>query len=288
MKFVVSAAFQPVFELVPIAQAADAHGYEAIAFSDHVAYPEEIDTPYPYTEDGSRRYDETSPFPDPWVAIGALSAVTKRIRFTNNVYVLAMRNPFIAAKTIGTASLLANGRVTLTVGVGWSKVEFEMAGQPFEGRGRRTDEMIEVMKKLWSGDWVEHHGEFYDFPRTKMPPAPEHPIPIWVGGFSEPALRRAARNDGWLSDLQTSADIVRCIERVRALRGEMGRAHLPLDVMASPSDAFTVDGFRKLEDAGVTHILTMPWVFYGGLTTDPAKKLDGLKRFADDVVAKLA
>jgi len=288
MKFVVSAAFQPVSELVPIAQAADSHGYEAIAFSDHVAYPEEIDTPYPYTEDGSRRYDETSPFPDPWVAIGALSAVTKRIRFTNNVYVLAMRNPFIAAKTIGTASLLANGRVTLTVGVGWSKVEFEMAGQPFEGRGRRTDEMIEVMKKLWSGDWVEHHGEFYDFPRTKMPPAPEHPIPIWVGGFSEPALRRAARNDGWLSDLQTSADIVRCIERVRALRGEMGRAHLPLDVMASPSDAFTVDGFRKLEDAGVTHILTMPWVFYGGLTTDPAKKLDGLKRFADDVVAKLA
>ncbi|MCA9512501.1 MAG: LLM class F420-dependent oxidoreductase [Myxococcota bacterium] len=287
MKFVLSAAFQPLDELAPIAQAADAHGYEAMAFSDHVAYPEVIDTPYPYTEDGSRRYDETSPFPDPWVAIGALAAVTKRLRFTNNVFVLAMRNPFIAAKTIGTASLLSKGRVTLTIGVGWSKVEFEMAGQEFRARGRRTDEMVEVMRKLWSGDWVEHRGEFYDFPRTKMPPAPEHPIPIWVGGFSEPALRRAARNDGWLSDLQTSADIARCIERVRAYRAEMGRAHLPLDVMASPSDAFTVDGFRKLEDQGVTHILTMPWVFYGGLTDDPQRKLDGLRRFADDVVAKM-
>ena len=98
MKFVVAAAFQPLDHLIPLAQVAEAAGFEALTFSDHVVYPETLDTPYPYTEDGSRRYDETSVFPDPWVVIGALAAVTPRLRFTNNVFVLAMRNPFLAAK----------------------------------------------------------------------------------------------------------------------------------------------------------------------------------------------
>jgi len=288
MKFVISAAFQPLNELVPLAQAADQHGYEAIAFSDHLVYPETLDTPYPYTPDGTRRYDESSPFPDPWVAIGAMSSVTRRLRFTNNVYVLAMRNVFAAAKSIGTASLISDGRVTLTIGVGWSKVEFGLAGQNFHDRGKRTDEMLEVMKKLWSGDWVEHHGKYYDFERLKMPPAPEAPIPIWVGGISDAALRRAARNDGWLTDLQTTAEILECIEKARAFRADYGRGDHPFDVMASASDAFDLDGYRRLGDAGVTHILTMPWVFSAGLTDDHQAKLDGIRRFADDVIAKMS
>ena len=198
-----------------------------------------------------------------------------------------MRNPFIAAKMIGTAAVLSNDRVTLTIGVGWSNVEFELMGQAFRRRGKRTDEMIEVLRKLWTGEMVEHHGEFYDFERLEMNPKPKERIPIWVGGFSEPALRRAARNDGWLSDLQTTEDIAGCIEKVRAHRKGLGREGEPLDVMASASDAFEVNGYRRLEDLGVTHILTMPWVFYAGQTEDLQQKIDGIRRYGDDVIAKM-
>ena len=288
MKFVISAAFQPPEHLVPIAIAADEAGYEAIASSDHAVYPETLDTPYPYTEDGVRRYDETSHFPDPWVLAGALSSVTKRLRFTTNVYVLPMRNPFMAAKQIATAAALSNDRVTLTIGVGWSNLEFKLVGQEFKRRGARTDEMLEVIQKALTGEWFEHHGEFYDFDRLKLtPPTPTKPIPVWVGGISDFALRRAARNDGWLSDLQTSAEIIECIDKVRAYRKDLGRSDT-FDVMASASDAHDVDGYQKLDDAGVNHILTMPWAFYHGLTEDLDKKIDGIKRFADDVITKMS
>ena len=285
MKFVIAAAFQPLDHLGPLARAADASGFEAMAFSDHVVYPEKLDTPYPYTPDGSRRYDATSQFPDPWVAIGALAAVTTRLRFTTNVFVLPMRNLFAAAKAIATAAVLSNDRVTLTVGVGWSKVEFDLLGQDFATRGRRTDEMLALLPELWSGRMVEHHGRFYAFPRLCMNPVPRAPIPIWVGGISDAALRRAARHDGWLSDLQTSQEVAACIAKLRRFRAEAGRDPAAFDVMASASDAFTVDHYRALGDAGVTHVLTMPWVLYSGLTTDLAQKCDGIRRFADDVIA---
>ena len=161
MKFVISGAFQPPGDLIPLALAAEEFGFEAFSFSDHVVYPETLDTPYPYTADGSRRYDETTEFPDPWIVTGALSAVTTRLRFTTNVFVLPMRNPFLAAKQIATAAAMSEGRVTLTIGVGWSNIEFELVGQAFARRGARADEMLEVMQKLWSGETIDHEGEFY-------------------------------------------------------------------------------------------------------------------------------
>ncbi len=287
MKFVLSSAFNEPETLVPLAVACEEAGFEAMAFSDHVVHPEVIDTPYPYTEDGTRRWSAGTPWVDPWVAIGTCAQATTRLRFTTNVYVLPMRNPLIAARTIGTAATLSGGRVTLTVGVGWSNIEFELMGQEFRRRGRRTDEMIEILRKLWSGEMVEHEGEFYRFDRLEMVPAPAARIPIWVGGFSEPALRRAARNDGWLSDLQTSEDIADCIRKVRRYREEQGRPDEPFDVMASASDAFDVDGYRRLGDTGVTHVLTKPWVFYHGETDDLSLKIDGMRRYGDDVIARM-
>ena len=287
MKFVLAAAFQPLENLVSLARTAEKAGFEAISFSDHVVYPETLDTPYPYTPDGSHRYDETTVFPDPWVAIGALASVTSRLRLTNNVFVLAMRNPFVAAKAISTAAVLSDDRVTLTIGVGWSKVEFELLGQAFRNRGRRSDEMLEVMRKLWTGEFVEHHGEFYDFAPVRMQPAPRRPIPVWVGGISDAALRRAARNDGWISDLQPTADILESILKIRKWRAEAALEG-PFDVTASASDAADVPAYRRLEGAGVTHILTMPWAFYHGLTNDLEKQCDGIRRFAEDVIRELS
>lgn len=288
MKFVLSAAFTPVPDLPDLAIAADEAGWEAITFSDHLIHQETLKTPYPYTEDGSRRWDAFTDWPDPWVTIGALATITKRIRFTNNVFVLPMRNPFMAAKAISTAAVLSNDRVTLTIGVGWCKEEYELAQQDFHTRGKRCDEMVEVLKKLWTGEMVEHHGTHYDFDRLEMNPAPAKDIPIWVGGISDFALKRAARlGDGWLSDLQTSDEIIECINKLGNWRNEYGREQLPFDVMASPSDAFEPVGYGKLEDAGVTHILTMPWQIYFGPEASKEEKIESIHRFADDVISKM-
>lgn len=286
MKFVLSTSFSTVAHLTRLAPVADECGWEAMSFSDHVVHPDAISTPYPYTKDGSRRWQAFTDWPDPFVMTGALATITKRLKFTNNIFVLPMRNPFLVAKAISTAAIVSDNRIIPAIGVGWSKDEFELMQQDFHTRGKRADEMVEVMRLLWSGEMVEYRGEYYQFDKLEMNPAPTAHIPIWVGGISDAAMKRAARlGDGWVTDLQTTDEIIACIDKVRGYRKEYGRDHLPFSVMATPSDAFTVDGYRKLEDAGVTHILTMPWPFYHGETEDIDKKIDGVKRYADDIIA---
>jgi probable F420-dependent oxidoreductase len=287
VKFVLSTSFSSVAHLTSIAPVADECGWHAMSFSDHVVNPEHINQPYPYTEDGSRRWAPFTDWPDPWVTIGALAAITQRLRFTNNIFVLPMRNPFLVAKAISTAAIISNNRVTPAFGVGWSRDEFGLLQQDFQTRGKRTDEMLEILRLLWTGEMVEYHGAHYSFDRLEMNPAPTERIPFWIGGISEPAMRRAARvADGWVTDLQTSAEICASIVQIGAWRRDYGRADAPFEVMATPSDAWDIDGYRRLEDAGVTHILTMPWAFYHGETEDLQLKLDGVRRFADDVIAR--
>ena len=287
MKFVLSTSFSTVSHLTELAPAADTHGWHAMSFSDHVVNPETIRTPYPYTEDGSRRWQAFTDWPDPWVMIGALAAITHNLRFTNNVFVLPMRNPYLVAKAISTAAIISDNRITPAFGVGWSKDEFELMDQDFHTRGKRTDEMIEVMRLLWSGEMVSYEGKHYQFEPMEMNPAPTATVPIWIGGISDPAMRRAARvADGWVSDLQPSAEILESVARIKEWRREYGRDHLPFDVMATPSDAWDVDGYKRLEDGGVTHIMTMPWPFYHGNSDKLEHKVDAIKRFADDVISR--
>ena len=287
MQFVISLAFSPTVELCPIARAADAAGFGAVAVSDHVVHPEKIATPYPYTPDGSPRWQPFTEWPDPWVAIAAMAAVTERVRFLTSIYVLPMRNPFLVAKQVATAAVLSGDRVALGIGSGWMEEEFDLMQQPFRQRGRRMDEMVDVMRALWAGGWVEHHGEFYDFPRLEMSPAPSRRVPIYVGGVSKKALQRAAtRGDGWISDLHSSEELAAIVRDLRERRAGSALANQQFDVIASVNDAFDVGGYRRLRDAGVTHLQTVPWFFYGG-GADVAAKCDGIRRFADDIIAKL-
>ena len=288
MHFVLSTSFSSVTDLKKIALAADECGWEAMSFSDHVVNPEKLNTPYPYTENGERRWQPFTDWPDPWVMIGALASITTRLKFTNNIFVLPMRNPFLVAKAISTAAIISDNRVIPAIGVGWSKDEFELLQQDFHTRGKRADEMVEVMRLLWTGELVEYQGRHYQFAPLEMNPAPSAYIPIWVGGISEAAMRRAARiGDGWVTDLQTSEEILASITKIKTYRREYGRDKLPFSVMATPSDAFTPNAYKRLEDGGVSHILTQPWAFYHGDTQDLAKKIDGVKRFADDYISVL-
>jgi hypothetical protein len=148
--------------------------------------------------------------------------------------------------------------------------------------------MVEVMRKLWTGEMVEHHGPHFDFPRLQMSPAVPHRIPIYVGGRTELAMRRVARiGDGWIPDILSRDELAHGIATIRRHRSELGRAADPFDVIAAPKDGFDVDSYRRLEDTGVTHLWMIPWLLYGGDARSLAVKQDGLKRFADEVIAVL-
>jgi probable F420-dependent oxidoreductase len=285
MKFVVSLAFSPPDELCRLAEAADESGFFAAAISDHVVHPRRIESPYPYTDDGSLRWEPFTPWPDPWVAIGAMSAVTERLRFLSSVFVLPMRNPFAVAKAVGTAAVMSNNRVSLGVGVGWMKDEFLLMEQDFHTRGKRTNEMIEVLRKLWAGGWVEHHGSFYDFDPLEMSPVPTEEVPIYVGGFSEAALKRAARlGDGWISDVHSTEELREIRERLMQYRADSERVDRPFEIVGVANDAFDIDGYKRLEEAGVTHLMTMPWFFYPNGDTSEGK-CDSMRRFHDDIIS---
>jgi probable F420-dependent oxidoreductase len=282
VKFYISSAFLNTREIVEVARVADDLGYDGIGIPDHIVNLETLNTPYPYTKDGQRRWQPFTEWPDPWVLVGALAQVTTRLRFVTTVYIPAMRSPYSAAKAIGTAAYLADGRVELGVGVGWCEDEFALMEQRFAQRGKRTDEMLALMKALWSPDWTQFDGEFYRTPKLEMQPTPP-PIPVYVGGLSETALRRAARHDGWIGDLISTDRAIAAAVRLHELRAENGLAVDDFTILTPLTDAFTIADYQRAEDAGITGILTMPWMFYAGPDATLAEKVDGMKRFRKDL-----
>jgi len=282
VRFYVSTAFLDTREAVEVARAADELGYDGMAIPDHVINLEKLQTPYPYTKDGNRRWEAFTDWPDPWVMIGAVALVTQRLRFVTTVYLPAMRDPFSAAKAIGTAAVLAQGRLELGIGVGWCREEFELLGQQFERRGKRTDEMLELMKQLWAPGWTEFSGEFYQVPRLDMEPTPP-PIPIYVGGLSDIALRRAARHDGWIGDLITTDKALERVAKLSDIRAENGSGMHGFEVITPLVDAFTPEQYQRAEAGGITGIITMPWMFYTGPESTLAQKIDAMARFRADM-----
>ncbi|MBO0881887.1 MAG: TIGR03619 family F420-dependent LLM class oxidoreductase [Mycobacterium sp.] len=282
MKFYISSAFLSTAEIVEVAKAADDLGYDGIGIPDHVVNLETLATPYPYTKDGQRRWPPFTDWPDPWVLIGALAQVTTRLRFVTTVYIPAMRNPYSAAKAIGTAAFLAEGRVELGVGVGWCSEEFTLMGEQFAGRGRRTDEILDLMRALWEPGWTEFDGAVYQTPRLEMQPTPPR-IPVYVGGLSELAFRRAARHDGWIGDLIKTGRAIAAAGRLRELRAENGLSMDDFTILTPLTDALTIADYQRAADAGITGILTMPWMFYAGPNATLAEKVDGMRRFRKDL-----
>lgn len=257
-------------------------GFDSVAISDHVLYPANLDSKYPYTPDGTPLFDPTENWPDVWVAIGAMAAVTTRLNFVTNVYVLPARNPFVAAKAIGTAAVLSGNRVGVGVGAGWMREEFELMEQPFKRRGARMEEMIEVMRALWAGGMAEYHGEFYDFGPVEMRPAPTKQVPIHIGGHSEIAFDRAARiGDGWLGLYYPAKELIEHCATLQTRRQELGTADRHFEIIASPLEPPTVDLVDELEAAGVTTILTSSWFTKGIMAPELSKAEELIHRYAD-------
>lgn len=286
MKYACSIAMGPIDQLIEIARTAEEVGFDSIALPDSLFYMETASEKYPYTPDGSRMWDADTPWVDPLIAAAAMGAVTSKIRFYTNVMKLGSRNPLLLARQVGSVANLTNNRFGFGVGIGWAPEEFEWCGVPYARRGARVDEMIEVIKLVLSGGMVEFHGEFYDFDRLQMSPAPSEPVPFYVGGHTDVALKRAARiGDGWTSAMMTLQQLSDTITRINELRAEYGRADQPFEFQAVCIDKFGVDGHREMAQAGVTDTIVIPWVFDGlGFDAPLEAKKDSLKRFAETYI----
>jgi probable F420-dependent oxidoreductase len=292
MRFTVPLPMMPAHHYVPMARAAEAAGFDSIAVPDSVFFPETVSGEYPFADGGERWWAADTPFLDPFVAIPAMAAVTQRITFLTNVVKLPLRNPLLVAKQVASIAALSEDRFRLGVGVSWMPEEFRWTGTDMKTRGARTDEAIEIIKAVCAGGgprWVEHHGKHHDFDRLMISPAPERPLKVLVGGHSDPAMRRAARHDGWISANGTEAEIVELVARLRGHLEEQGKAPGPdFEVNALAVDVLDPDGFRRLEEAGVTECQVVPWFFYGGDPSALGTQVDSLARFADTVLSELA
>lgn len=289
MKFSLGIALSPLDQLTDLVQTAEECGFSAIALPDSLFYSEEVSVKYPYTPDGSRFWDAQTPWVDPLVTAAALGAATTRIRFYTQVLKLGPRNPVLLARQVGSVANLTGNRFGLGVGLGWSPEESLWCGSPFAARGARGDEAIEVLRLILGGGMVEHHGKHFDFGRLQMSPAPTEPIPIYVGGHTDAALRRAARlGDGWSSAMMRFDELCATIDQLARLRVEYDRADQPFEIQAVCIDRFGLAGFQQQAEAGVTDAIVMPWRFYGvGFDGDLAAKRDGIRRFADEVISKI-
>ncbi len=185
--------------LEALLQRGEALGFDSVMIADHVVFPTTIKSKYPYTVSGA--------FPGQGDALEQLTLVTfaaaktRRLRLVTSVMIVPYRNPVVTAKALATIDVLSHGRITVGVGVGWLREEFEALESPdFDRRGAATDEYLKVYKALWTKSPVSFSGEFYHFEELRCEPLPvqkPHP-PIWIGGHSPAAIRRAARlGDGW-------------------------------------------------------------------------------------------
>lgn len=290
MRFTFAEAMTDPTYYLPLAQAAEAAGYHAMTIPDSVAYPFESDSTYPYTPDGSREFLDGKAFIESFVLTAALCAVTTRLHFNHFVLKLPIRPPALVAKQAGSLAALFDNRLGLGVGTSPWPEDYDLLNVPFARRGKRMDECIDIIKGLTTGEYFEYHGEFYDIPKTKMTPAPSKPIPILIGGHADAALRRAARNDGWMHGGGDPAELDALLATLGRFREEQGTADNPdFQIHVISVDAYTPDGVKRLEDKGVTDAIVgfrIPYIT--GPDTEPLEtKVRNLEMFAENVIAKV-
>jgi probable F420-dependent oxidoreductase len=282
----------PFFGLSPrhyasVARAAEDNGFESVWMPEHLVIPAEMPATYPYTESGFPPITPETPLYDPWVVLGSVASATETIRLATNVFILPLRHPIATARSVVTLDRLSGGRVTLGAGVGWLEGEFDIVGQSFADRGRRMDEIMGLLRELWTGETVEHHGEFYDVgPLTFSPKALQKPsIPIEIGGASAAALRRAGRlGDGWIEIGCNDLDqLAAKMDVIREHRRQSGRQDLAFEFTAGVGT--DLDTIRRAQELGVTRVVAGAMAVNGRVSADDVR--DFTARFADEVITKL-
>jgi len=274
---------------IPLAKAAEEAGFHSLTLPDSIAFPRDSDSKYPYNGTGDRSFLEGKPFIEPFTLAAAMGAVTTKIRFATFVIKLPIRSPVLIAKQLGSVAAITNDRFDFGIGSSPWPEDFTMTGTDWESRGKRMDEMIAIIRGLLRGDFFEYSGTHYQIPAIKMCPAPKVPVPILIGGHTDPALKRAVRNDGWMFAGGNAEELDRCLARLAELRAEAGKSNAPFTIFASSMDAFTLDGIKRLEDKGITDVVVG---FRNAYTVEhdiqPLDvKIGAIRKYADKVISKL-
>jgi probable F420-dependent oxidoreductase len=286
MKFFLMLTLLDADHHTEVALAAEDAGYFGVALGDHILFPESLYSTYPY---GEPPWTPEATWPDIWVTFAALGAVTTKLRFMSNIFIAPLHPPVTIANQIATAARLTGDRIWLGVGAGWMKEEFDAVGQEYDNRGGRLDEQTTILRELWRGEMVEHHGRYYDLPRMQISPVPAAPVPILTGGETDVALRRAARQDGWAGanyEVDEAIHHVERLDRFRAEAGTDGREDYEV-VLGLPERLPTVDECRRLEEAGVTAMIVPPFGVRWRPELTRGEIVGRVGEFADQVIAKL-
>jgi probable F420-dependent oxidoreductase len=271
---------------VDVAQHAEAAGFESVWFGEHLVLPAELPSTYPYSESGDAPLTADTPLYDPWVMLAGIATATTTLRLGTNVYVLPLRHPLVTARSVVTLDRLSGGRVTLGAGIGWLRDEFDAAGIPFSERGSRMDEIVPLLRRLWSEeDPITHEGRHFRLgPVHFRPKAIQRPsIPIELGGTSPAALKRAAlMGDGWMelgsTDLDQLADRIAWLTRAREEAGLDERPFVVTAAIGAP-DA----DLDRLHRIGVSRVICAIRGIDATWTIDDVRRwIDG---FARDTMA---
>ena len=294
MRFSYAEAMTQATYYAPLAQAAEAAGYTSMTVADSLIYPKESDSRYPYTDTGDREFLEGKEFIETMVLCAHLFAVTSTLRLTPFVLKLPVRPPVLVAKQASSIAYLSDNRLGLGVGLSPWPEDFAALGVPWEKRGKRMDECMDILRGLTSArspqSFFGYSGEFYEVEELKQCPAPTEPIPLLVGGHSDAALRRAVlKGDGWMHAGGDGEELDRLLVRLAEIRKEEGDTRDDFEVHVISYDAYTVDGVKRLEDKGVTDCIVgfrVPYI--KGPDTEPLeKKVEHLERYAESIIHKV-
>ena len=268
--------------LAHLAQTAEQAGVESLWTVEHVVIPKDYQSPYPYSKSGKIPGGEDVSIPDPLLPLGFIAALTKKVRLATGVVILPQRHPLYLAKEIATLDLLSHGRVTLGIGSGWLKEEFDALGLDFHARGSRTDESIQAMRALWRDNPSSFHGKHFNFgPVLSFPkPAQSDGVPIHIGGHSAAAARRAGRlGDGFFPAI---AEIPKLKELFAIMREEAQKAGRDADrIELSCMGRANADAIKAFADIGISRVVVPPPAF------DKEGLSRGLDKLGEEVIARI-
>ena len=261
-----------------VAEGAEARGIGTIWVGEHVVLFEDYESRYPYAEDGRIPAPPGTGLLEPLLTLTYLAARTSTVRLGTAMLLLPQRNPVYVAKEVATLDWLSGGRVDLGIGVGWLKEEFDALGVPWERRGRRTDEYLEVLRTLWVDNPSEYHGVTYDLPACEMYPKPvqaPHP-PIHVGGETPAALRRAARlGQGWHTFNRSPAELATGLAELDVHLEAAGRTRAELRITVCPYfEQLSPEAVEQYAEAGADAVAAL---FFAFTPEDVARAFDDLE-----------
>jgi probable F420-dependent oxidoreductase len=276
----VNIGVQSTEQMVGMAQLAEGRGFESVWTFEHVVIPMDYQSKYPYDKSGKMGADPETNFVDPLIALTAIASNTTTLRLGTGINILSQANPLYLAKQAASLDMISNGRFMLGVGIGWLREEFEALGVPFEKRGARFDDYISAMRKVWSGDVVEHQSEFINWSGFKSYPVPtQNPLPVVIGGIKGKVHERIAKlGNGWFAPTTDPKELCEHLAMIKEQCDAFGRDFSEIEITCFGSAQGGKEAVQALEDVGVHRLV----VYVRALGDDPVA---GINKFADEVIA---